>query len=67
MWWASLVLAMARETHGWSERHIFWEMRYCRLLQYYHAALRVNGAWTVAIAAPGPAIKADDFDALLKV
>lgn len=40
---------LARET-GWKERFIVWELPLSRALGYYHAALRAEGAWTVAPA-----------------
>jgi len=41
-----MVLALADKT-GWSERFLIWELPLARALEYYHAALWANGAWTV--------------------
>ncbi|MDR3406383.1 MAG: hypothetical protein P4L99_28115 [Chthoniobacter sp.] len=56
---------MARETHGWTERQLMWEMRFAKLLVYQHAALRGLGAWTVPPKGPEQKISDDDFDRLL--
>jgi hypothetical protein len=42
-----LTFTLAKET-GWSEQFILWELPMSRALQYYHAALWTNGAWTIA-------------------
>jgi len=41
-----MVFSLAKET-GWSEHFILWELPFARALEYYHAALWSNGAWTV--------------------
>lgn len=41
-----MVLTLADKT-GWPERFIIWELPIVRALEYYHAALWANGAWTV--------------------
>lgn len=41
-----MILALADKT-GWNERFILWELPLCRALEYYHAVLWSNGAWTV--------------------
>jgi hypothetical protein len=42
----ALTFTLAKET-GWTENFILWELPMSRALQYYHAALWSNGAWTV--------------------
>lgn len=41
-----MVYTLAKET-GWNEHFIVWELPIMRALEYYHAALWANGAWTV--------------------
>ena len=44
-WMPSFILTLARET-GWSETDIL-NLPMETALEYYHAALWANGAWTV--------------------
>jgi len=41
-----MVFTLASQT-GWSEDFIVWELPFDRAVQYQHAALYANGAWTV--------------------
>jgi len=45
------VLTLARET-GWTEDYIMRRAPLARLMRYYHAALWINGAWTVKPSGP---------------
>jgi len=41
-----MVFSLAKDT-GWSESFILWELPLVRALEYQHAILWGNGAWTV--------------------
>ena len=41
-----MVFSLAKET-GWPESFILWELPLVRVLEYQHAILWGNGAWTV--------------------
>ena len=45
------MLTLARET-GWAEDYILMRAPLARLMRYYHAALWINGAWTVKPSGP---------------
>ena len=62
---AGTVLSMARESKGWPERVLAWEIRFAKLLLYEHAALRCLGVWTVDTPASEQQVSAGDFDQLL--
>jgi len=42
------VLTLAKESGGWSEEYILYELPFSRAMQYRHVILRRRGYWTLA-------------------